>query len=184
MRRGARSYGITLKYGGRSGRPLVAALALALTACSHTPTPSLVRGRIAFHVISEKQSPTYCVDAPDFQIATTESQWIDVFDQETQCQPQRDVPLPDIDFKREAGLAAWWRVENCLGFKIHTDSIERVGDQLIVSATSSGPGPGACAAARGELESFLVLEKSSLFAGNEPVKFVLNGMTVGTEKPR
>jgi hypothetical protein len=41
-----------------------------------------------------------------------------------------------------------------------------------------------CAAARGELESFLVLEKSSLFTGKEPVKFVLNGVTVGTEKPR
>src|SRR6266550_2837171 len=167
MRRGARSYGITRKYTGRSGRPLVA-FALLLTSCSHPSATPRVRGQIAFHVISEKQSPTYCVDAPDFQIATTESQWIDVFDQETQCQPQRDVQLPDVDFKHEAGLAAWWRVENCLGFKIHTDSIERVGDQLVVSATASGPGPGACAAARGELESFLVLEKSSLFAGNEP----------------
>ena len=176
-------YGITPKYGGRSIRPLVTVL-VVLMSCSHASPTSLVRGRIAFHVISEKQSPTYCVDAPDFQIATTESQWIDVFDQETQCQPQRDVQLPDVNFKREASLAAWWRVESCLGFKIHTDSIERLGDQVVVSATSSGPGPGACAAARGELESFLVLEKSTLFTGNEPVKFVLNGVIVGTEKPR
>ena len=142
-----------------------------------------MRGQIAFHVVSEKQSPTYCVDAPDFQIATTENQWIDMFDQETQCQPQRDVQLPDVDFTREAGLAAWWRVDNCLGSKVHTDSIERLGDQVVVSATASGPPPGVCAAARGELESFLVLEKSALFTGREPVKLVLNGVTAGTEKP-
>jgi hypothetical protein len=103
------------------------ALAVLLTACSNTPAPPRVLGQIAFHALSEKQNPTYCVDAPNFQVATTESQWIDVFDQETQCQPQRDVQLPDVDFKREAGLAAWWRVENCLGFVVHTDSIERVG---------------------------------------------------------
>src|SRR2546430_5202780 len=127
MRKRESSSGITRQHAGRSGPRLVTALALVLTACSHAPIPSLVRGQIAFHAISEKQSPTYCVDAPDFQVATTESQWIDVFDQETQCQPQRDVQLPDVDFKHEAGLAAWWRVENCLGFKIHTDWIERVG---------------------------------------------------------
>jgi hypothetical protein len=40
-----------------------------------------------------------------------------------------------------------------------------------------------CASARGELESFLVLEKSNLFTGNEPVKFVLNGVVLGTEQP-
>ena len=159
------------------------ALTMLLTSCSSAPSTPRVMGQIAFHVISEKQNPTYCVDAPDFQVATTESQWIDIFDQETQCQPQRDVQLPDVDFTREAGLAAWWRVESCLGFRVHTDSIERVGPQIIVSATSSGPGPGACAAARGELESFLVLEKSNLFTGNETVKFVLNGVTVGTERP-
>jgi len=159
------------------------AIAVLLAACSHAPMPARVLGQIAFHVISEKQNPTYCVDPPDFQVATTESQWIDIFDQETQCQPQRDVQLPDVDFKREAGLAAWWRVENCLGFKMHTDSIERVGSEIVVSATSSGPSPSVCAAARGELESFLVLEKSSLFTGAETVKFTLNGVTVGTERP-
>src|SRR5205823_871609 len=134
--------------------------------------------------LSEKQNPTYCVDAPDFQLATTEKQWIDVFDRETQCQPQHDVRLPDVDFTREAGLAAWWRIENCLGFGIHTDSIERAGDQIVVSARATSPGHRACAAARGELESFLVLEKSSLFTGHETLKFVLNGVTVGTERPR
>ena len=157
-------------------------LAVFLTACSHAPATPRVRGQIAFHALSEKQNPTYCVDAPNFQVATTENQWIDVFDQETQCQPQRDVQLPDVDFTREAGLAAWWRVE-CLGFIVHTDSIQRVGSQVVVSATASNPSHGVCAPVRGELESFLVLEKSSLFTGNEPVKFVLNGVVVGTEQP-
>src|SRR6184192_922335 len=123
------------------------AFAVLLTACSHAPSANLVRGRIAFHALSEKQNPTYCVDAPDFQLATTEKQWIDVFDRETQCQPQHDVRLPDVDFTREAGLAAWWRIENCLGFGIHTDSIERAGDQIVVSARATSPGHRACAAA-------------------------------------
>jgi hypothetical protein len=159
------------------------AFAVLLTACSHAPVPPKVLGQIAFHALSEKQNPTYCVDAPNFQVATTENQWIDVFDQETQCQPQRDVQLPDVDFKREAGLAVWWRVENCLGFIVHTDSIERVGAQIVVNATAVDPGHGVCASARGELESFLVLEKSNLFTGNQPVKFVLNGVVLGTEQP-
>jgi hypothetical protein len=162
---------------------IVAFVAL-LAACSNTSkAPPRVLGQIAFHALSEKQNPTYCVDAPNFQVATTENQWIDVFDQETECQPQRDVQLPGVDFKREAGVAAWWRVENCLGFTVHTDTIERVGDQVVVSATATSPGPGACAEARGELESFLVLEKSNLFTGNERVKFVLNGVVLGTEQP-
>jgi hypothetical protein len=162
----------------------IVAFVVLLAACSSaSKAPPRIRGQIAFHAISEKQDPAYCVDAPNFQVATTESQWIDVFDQETQCQPQRDVQLPDVDFKREAGLAAWWRVENCLGFTVHTDTIERVGPQIVVSATATSPGPGACAEARGELESFLVLEKSTLFTGKEPVKFVLNGVMLGIERP-
>jgi hypothetical protein len=162
----------------------IAAFVVLLAACSNaSKAPPRVLGQIAFHVLSERQNPAYCVDAPNFQVATTESQWTDVFDQKTQCQPQHDVQLPDVDFKRELGLAAWWRVENCLGFTVHTDTIERVGAQVVVSATATSPGPGACATARGELESFFVLEKSTLFTGSEPVKFVLNGVVVGTERP-
>jgi hypothetical protein len=159
------------------------ALAVLFTACSHAPKPPQVLGQIAFRVLSEKQNPASCVDAPDFQVAISEDQWIDAYDRETQCQPQRDVELPDVDFKREAGVAVWWRLENCMGFTVHTDAIERIGKQVVVEATATGPGPAACATARGELESFLVVEKSNLFTGNEAVKFVLNGVTVGTEPP-
>lgn len=164
-------------------RALVLLLVLLMSGCSHQAKPPRVLGRIAFRVLSEKQNAAYCVDAPDFQLATTENQWIDVFDQETQCQPERDIPLPDVDFSKEAGLAAWWRIDGCLGSKVHTDSIERVGKKIVVSATATTAAPGACATARGELESFLVLEKSNLFSGSETLQFVLNGVTVGTENP-
>jgi len=159
----------------------VLALGVLLSACSGGPKTPVVHGDVAFRVISEKQNATSCVDAPDFELATKEDQWIDVFDRETECQPQRDVQLPDVDFAREAGLAIWWKVESCLGFTIHTDSIQRVGSVVVVNGTATGPSPGACATAQGTLESFIVLERSDLFDGREPVRFVLNGTTIGTE---
>jgi hypothetical protein len=156
-------------------------LALVLGACSGGAKAPAVRGDIAFRVISEKQNPTSCVDAPDFELAAKEDEWIDVFDRETQCQPERDVQLPDVDFAREAGLAVWWKTEPCLGFTIHTDSVQRVGARVVVSATATGPSPGVCAAAQGTLESFIVLERSDLFDGRQAVRFVLNGTTIGNE---
>jgi hypothetical protein len=156
-------------------------LALLAGACSSGPKTPSIRGDIAFRVISEKQNATSCVDAPDFELATKEDEWIDVYDRETQCQPERDVQLPDVDFAREAGLAVWWKTESCLGFTIHTDSVQRIGTRVVVNASATGPTPGACATAQGTLESFIVLERSDLFDGREPIRFVLNGTTVGTE---
>jgi hypothetical protein len=156
-----------------------AAVVLLFVACSQGPRAQLL-APVPFHALSEKQNPSFCVVAPNSQIASTEKQWIDVFDQETQCQPARDIKLPEVDFKREVGVAVWWRVENCLGFTVHTDSVERVGSQVVVKATKFSPGRGVCAAARGELESFLVLERSAYFTGIETFKFVLTATGGGT----
>jgi hypothetical protein len=158
--------------------------ALAVLAACGGPAKPKVLGDVAFRVISEKQVTPYCVDGPDFQLALTENEWIDIFDRETECQPEHDINLPDVDFGKEAGLAAWWRIEKCLGSKIHTDSIKRVDANIVVSATATeSPQGTVCASARGELESFIVIERSNLFTGTQTLKFVLNGVTVGTEKP-
>ena len=157
-------------------------LALVLCGCSSHGNHFL-HGDIPFRVIAEHQNPASCVQPPDFAVATTEDRWIDVFDRETECRREQNVDLPELDFGREVGLVAWWKTEGCLGFHIRTDSVERVGDEVVVRARASGPGPGTvCATARGALESFLVLQRSSLFTGNETVKFVLNGTTMGVQK--
>jgi hypothetical protein len=158
-----------------------AAVVVLLVACSQGPRAEFL-APIPFHAISEKQNASFCVVAPNSEIAVTEKQWIDVFDQETQCRPARDIKLPDVDFKHEVGVAVWWRVESCLGFKVHTDSVGRIGSQVVVSATMSSRARGACAAARGELESFLVLERTAYFTGNETFKFILTRTGNGTSE--
>jgi hypothetical protein len=166
----------------RARTTLIAGL-LVLAACGGSKQPKVL-GDVAFRVLSEKEVTPYCVDGPDFELASNEHDWIDIFDRETECQPEHDIKLPDVDFTKEVGLAAWWRVDKCLGSKIHTDAIKRVGSQIVVSATATEPPQGTvCASARAELESFYVLERSNLFNGTQTLKFVLNGVTVGTERP-
>ena len=151
-----------------------------LIACtsSHTSVkPSAVP--VGYRVISEKENPASCVDAVDFAVAQTEHTWIDIFDRETQCQPDRDINLPDVDFKSEIGIAAWWKIAPCLGFTVKTTSVERIGRDVVIRATEHGPAPGACAQARAPLESFLVLRRSDVTPGS--VRFVLDGRSVGTE---
>jgi len=164
-------------------RRLSVVILIVLSACSGQGNHFL-QGDVPFRVIAEKENPAPCVEPPDFAVATTEDRWIDVFDRETGCRGQQDVDLPELDFTQEVGLVAWWKTAGCLGFRIRTESVERVGNDVLVRARLSGPGPGTvCAAARSALESFLVLQRSSLFTANETVKFILNGATVGELKP-
>lgn len=160
-------------------RALVLAVAAA-AACSSSAPPGAPEGPIAFRAIEEEQDATSCVEPPELVVALDEGAWIDVFDHETECQPDAEVMLPALDFAREVGVAAWWRRETCLGYDVRTVGVTRKGAEVVVAAVSSGPAPGqVCAQALGVLESFLALERSDLFTGKEPVRFVLDGKTVG-----
>jgi hypothetical protein len=123
------------------------------------------------------------VEGPQFEVATTEDQWIDVFDRQTGCQPASEVTLPAVDFEQEIGIAAWWKVEGCLGFDVRTRSIVRTGDQITVNATSIGPKKGeTCARALGGLESFLAVSRTAV-SERTTYRFVLDGQTAGQVDP-
>lgn len=145
------------------------------------PADSGPHGAIAFKVLTERQTPVFCVDSPEFEVATDEAGWIDVFDMETACRPQNEVTLPDVDFATHVAVAAWWKVEPCLGYRVHTDSVERTADgTVVVTAHTTAPAAGtACASARGQLESFLSLTRSNLLTGSERFRFVLDGSPLG-----
>jgi hypothetical protein len=160
---------------------LVLVLASACTAGAKR-NDSALDGALVFRSLSEKENPMPCNQAPDFAVATTEAQWIDVFDLQTQCRPdQTQIDLPDVDLEREVGVAAWWKRVGCLGFTVKTDSVERKGDEIVVRAHSTAP-DGVCATAIGQLESFIAIERSERFDGSQPMKFVLDGTSVGSSK--
>ncbi|MFN2613945.1 MAG: hypothetical protein ABR552_03900 [Actinomycetota bacterium] len=157
-------------------------IALVASACSSAPKaaePGPLDGPVGFRVLSEKENPSPCNDAPDVSVAKTDAGWIDVFDQQTSCTNQDTIDLPDIDFASEVGVAVWWKKVGCLGFVLHTDSIERAGNTIDVRAHSTGPS-GVCAQAIGQLESFLAVQLSVRFTGAEPIRFILDGTTIAT----
>jgi hypothetical protein len=90
-----------------------------------------------------------------------------------------------IDWDTEFGVAAWWRVEGCLGWSVATDVVERAGDEVRIRATSEGPGEGdVCATALGQLVTFLAVDRS-LLEGATRVVFIIDGDEAGqVELPR
>ena len=169
-------------------RLLVPAL-IMLTACSSGDEPSLSQPSptptdLQFRVISEEQNATFCVEGPEFAVAATEDEWVDIYSRQSDCQPGGDFSLPNARFthpsRPEVVLAAWWKVEGCLGYDVETQSVQRVGPEVVVRATSTGPGEGqACATALGSLESFLAVPEDAL-DGAAVVRFFLNDEQLGS----
>ena len=155
-------------------------LLVALGACNGGGSIPAAGGPVAFRVLHEGPNASFCVEGPDFVVAADEDAWVDAFDMHTECRPEADFVLPEVDFGAEVGVVAWWAVVGCLGYTVRTVSIERRSTEVVVSGVSTGPSPGhACAAARAGLESLLALKRSSLYDGTQPVRFVLDGKTVG-----
>jgi hypothetical protein len=155
---------------------------LVLVACSKPSTapPTLaLDGPISFRRLSEKENPRFCRESPDFAVARTEEDWIDVFDVQTECQEgSAEIKLPRVDFDTEVAIAAWWERVGCIGFGVRTATVERKGSDIVISATKKQPGD-LCATAIGQLESFLAFERSDRFSGDERIVFMLDGKQVG-----
>lgn len=132
---------------------------------------------IAFRAISEKQNAGLCVRGPEFAVATNAGEWSAAWTRSTGCQPTADAAPPLV--AGEAGVAAWWKVESCLGHEIRTSRIATNGRVITVTATATAPPAEFCATAIGGLESFLALPLDELRAATD-VRFVLNEVEVGT----
>lgn len=165
----------------------VLALVAIVSACTDDGTlvqPTPEPRDVTFRVISEEQNAAFCVEGPEFSVVRTDDEWIEVYSHQSDCQPGGEYSLPRVRFdhpdRPEWVLAAWWRIEGCLGWDVETVSIVATGDVAAVRARSSGPGPGeACATALGGLESFIAVDATDLEQVRE-VRFELDGEAVGT----
>lgn len=168
-------------------RRLAPSLLVLLVACSGdgdtlaqpSPTPVEVEHR----VISEEQNAAFCVEGPEFEVVRTDEEWVAVYSRQSDCQPGGEFTLPRVRFDHpsepEAVLAAWWKVEGCLGYDVTTRRVVRAGAEVTVVAETSGPGEGdVCATALGGLESFLAIPASTL-DGVSVVRFELDGDEAG-----
>ncbi|MFA5890167.1 MAG: hypothetical protein WDA27_04315 [Actinomycetota bacterium] len=160
---------------------------VVLTACSGTVVPSsspvASPEHVRFRALVERAGPS-CVEAPEWALATDEAEWIDVFDRETDCRPDADVMLPEVDFGRQAGLAVWWASSSCAEAGVRTESVERAGAIVTVRAVTIPP-PRGCRVGHATLESMLALDRWEGFAGVEQIRLVLDGRPVrvsGTEE--
>lgn len=145
-----------------------------------TPTPKETAGAEGFRSLMEGQVSSYCEESPSFAVALTREEWSEVSRRHWGCDPLADPAEMMLDWEEEFGVAAWWRVEGCLGWDVAVDSVERSGTTDVrVSATSSGPGEGdACATALGQLVSFIAVDRSFL-KGSDQVVFIMDGQEVG-----
>ncbi len=133
---------------------------------------------VTFRAISEKQNAALCVRGPAFALATDANEWKAIWDRQTECQPGDAGALPPL-LPTEAGVAAWWRVEGCLGSSIETTRVSSTGSVITVNARVETPPAEFCASAIGGLESFLALDAAAL-RGVERIRFVLDGTEVGS----
>lgn len=170
-------------------RRLLLATLVALLACTDGADPGLVGPSpeprdVGFRVLSEEQNSAFCVEGPEFEVAMSDDDWIGVYSRQSDCQDGGEFSLPQVNFddpdEPEWALAAWWKVEGCLGYDVETGSVQRIGAEVVVRATSSGPGEGmACATALGSLESFLAVSRDDV-EGASVVRFLLDGREAGT----
>ena len=133
---------------------------------------------VGFRRISERQNASLCVQGPEFALALSAAQWQDVWDRQNDCQPGAADALPPL-LASEAGLAAWWKVEGCLGHTVRTTRITVKGTVITVEAESVPPPAEFCAAAIGGLESFLALDIQAVRRA-ERLVFVLDEVEVGS----
>ena len=155
----------------------VAALVVLLACGDDAILPGGGPRAVAFRAISERQNPGFCVDGPQFAVAMTPAEWASVWTRSTECQPAPSDAPPLLG--SEAGLAAWWKTETCLGYGIATTRIVSNGRVITVTAERSEPPGEFCAQAIGGLESFLALNVLAV-RGASTVRFVLDGVEVGS----
>lgn len=133
---------------------------------------------VSFRAISEKQNAGLCVEGPAFALALDVDEWKAIWDRQYACQPGDQSAVPPL-LATEAGVAAWWRVEGCLGSGIKTERITSNGRVITVAANVETPQAEFCASALGGLESFLALDASGVRAAQR-IRFVLDGTEVGS----
>lgn len=159
---------------------LLAALALMLfAACGEDAIlPGGGPVDVGFRAISEKQNAGMCVRGPQFALATNADEWKAIWDRQNECQAGSANALPPL-LRTEAGVAAWWRVEGCLGHGLKTTRVSSNGSVITVGAEASSPAAEFCAAALGGLESFLALDLGAVRSA-ERIRFVLDETEVGS----
>jgi hypothetical protein len=158
---------------------IVTAVMLLLTACGDDAIlPGGGPVDVGFRRISERQNAGMCVQGPQFALATTNAQWQSVWDHHNACHPGTADALPPL-LANEAGLAAWWKTEMCLGYTVKTARITIKGTVITVRADSASPPAEFCASAIGGLESFLALDLAAVRSADSLV-FFLDDVQVGT----
>jgi hypothetical protein len=155
---------------------VIAALLLAAACGEDAILPGGGPRDVAFRAISEKQNAGLCVRGPEFAVARNAQEWGAVWARSTSCQPTPDAEPPLV--AGESAVAAWWKVENCLGHTIRTTRVATNGSVITVTATASPPPAEFCATAIGGLESFLALPSDEIRAATS-IRFVLNDTAVG-----
>jgi hypothetical protein len=159
-------------------RALVVVSLVFLAACGDDAIlPGGGPAAVAFRAISEKQNAGMCVRGPEFALAMNAAEWKAIWDRQNACQTGSSNALPPL-LPSEAGVAAWWRVEGCLGYSVKTTQIKSNGSVITVTATESSPAAEFCASALGGLESFLALDLGAV-RGAERIRFVLDDVEVG-----
>lgn len=159
---------------------LATVLALgALVACGDDAIlPGGGPADVGFRAISERQNAAMCVRGPEFALAMDADEWKAIWTRQTECQAGSSDALPPL-LGHEAGVAAWWKVEGCLGHSVKTTRITTNGSVMTVRATASAPAAEFCATAIGGLESFLALDAGAVRAAKE-IRFILNDAEVGS----
>lgn len=159
-------------------RCVVAAVLLLSAACGDD---ALLPGGgpidIGFRRISERQNAALCVRGPEFAVATSTAEWQSVWDRQNECQPGSANALPPL-LATEAGVAAWWKLEPCLGYTIHTTRVTMKQRVITIRAESAAPPAEFCASAIGGLESFLAVDVAAVRSA-ETIVFVLDDVEAG-----
>lgn len=146
---------------------------------SERPPPKEGRA-VGFRVIREGQNAAFCVGGPSFALADDAEEWAAMWAHSHICPGGGHAPPVPALAADEVGVAAWWKVEGCLGYGVRTEGVLLSGRVITVAAEESKPPAGvACAQALGGLESFLALDRAAV-AEADTIRFVLDGTEVGS----
>jgi hypothetical protein len=160
-------------------RLLPAICLLVLAACGDDAIlPGGGPADVTFRAISERQNAAMCVRGPEFALAMNAAEWEAIWERQHACQPGSAGALPPL-LATEAGVAAWWKVEGCLGYSVKTTQVKSNGSEITVTATEASPPAEFCAAALGGLESFLAMDAGAV-RGVKRIRFVLGDTEAGS----